>query len=71
MLARALYENPDIVIFDEFSSSLDSKNEIEILNNLKKVLKNKTAIFITHSKNVENFCNKVFSIENNRIKKIK
>ena len=58
MIARALYDDPEIIIFDEFSSSLDSENEEKILQNLKKILKNKTVIFITHSKKVENFCKK-------------
>ncbi len=71
MIARALYDDPEIIIFDEFSSSLDSENEEKILLNLKKILKNKTVIFITHSKKVENFCKKVYLIDNNKIKKIK
>jgi len=71
MIARALYDDPEIIIFDEFSSSLDSENERKILLNLKKILKNKTVIFITHSKNVENFCKKVYLVEKNKIKKIK
>ncbi len=47
-IARALYKNSPIVIFDDALSSLDNKTQQKILKNLKDEFKNKTAIIISH-----------------------
>ena len=47
-IARALVKNPELVIFDDCLSSVDSKTEKEIISNLYDYLQNKTAIVITH-----------------------
>lgn len=60
-IARALYDNKDILIMDEITSSLDQLNKIIIMKNIKK-LKNKTRILISHDKEILNMCNKVIKI---------
>ncbi|HLX92760.1 MAG TPA: ABC transporter ATP-binding protein [Puia sp.] len=47
-IARALIKNPDLVIFDDCLSAVDTKTEKEIIENLHNYLKDKTAIIITH-----------------------
>ena len=47
-IARALVKNPEIVLFDDCLSAVDTKTEKDILGNLSQYLKNKTAIIITH-----------------------
>ncbi len=47
-IARALIKSPEILIFDDSLSAVDTKTEEEILNNLKKVMKGKTCVFISH-----------------------
>ncbi|MCA5005843.1 ABC transporter ATP-binding protein [Sphingobacterium bovistauri] len=47
-IARALIKNPDILIFDDCLSAVDTKTEEEILNNLSQIMKDKTSIFIAH-----------------------
>lgn len=47
-IARALYNDPDIILFDEATSSLDVKNEQEIIKSITKLKKNKTLICISH-----------------------
>ena len=47
-IARALYNDPDIILFDEATSSLDVKNEQEIIKSITKTKKNKTLICISH-----------------------
>jgi ATP-binding cassette subfamily B multidrug efflux pump len=47
-IARALINNPAIVIFDDCLSAVDTKTEKEIIQNLYAYLTDKTAIIITH-----------------------
>jgi ATP-binding cassette subfamily B protein len=47
-IARALIKNPEILIFDDCLSAVDTKTESEILGNLKRIMKDKTAIIISH-----------------------
>ena len=47
-IARAIYKNSQILIFDESTSSLDSKTESAVLNGLTTKLEKNTVIFIAH-----------------------
>ena len=47
-IARSLYQNKKIIICDEASSALDDENEINLINNLNKIKKDKIIIFISH-----------------------
>jgi ATP-binding cassette subfamily B multidrug efflux pump len=47
-IARALAKNPSILIFDDCLSAVDSTTEKEILYALKQVIKDKTALIISH-----------------------
>lgn len=47
-IARALIKNPEIVIFDDCLSAVDARTEKEIIGNLYRFLKGRTAIIITH-----------------------
>ena len=47
-IARALYHDPSVVVFDEATSSLDYQTEKELMNDIDKLKKNKTLIIIAH-----------------------
>jgi len=47
-IARAIIDQPKILIFDDCLSAVDTHTEEEILKNLKGILKDKTAIIISH-----------------------
>ncbi len=49
-IARALYNNPRLLILDESTNSLDNETELKILNTLNKIKKNMTILFISHKK---------------------
>ena len=60
-LARTLYFNPDIIVLDESTSSLDSFTEEKILQDIKK-LKNKTIIFVTHKEKNLIYCDEIINL---------
>ncbi len=62
-IARALYKDPEILIFDEATNSLDEKTELDIINSILS-LKNKTIIFITHNRNLVKYFDRVFELSN-------
>ena len=66
-IARALYTNPDILIFDEATSSLDEITELEILKEINLLKKAKTLITISHNNKIKNFCDKTYIINRGKI----
>ena len=54
-IARALVKNPSIVIADEPTGNLDSKNSVEIMNIIKAISKDKLVILVTHEVNLAKF----------------
>jgi len=67
-LARALYNNPDIIVLDEPTSSLDNKSEKEFLKILKNFRGNKTIILISHRMSVLDDDTYVYLIDEGKIK---
>ena len=63
-LARALYQQKDILILDESTSALDESTEINILKSLFEYYSDKTIIIITHRKKPLEYCKRVFQIKN-------
>lgn len=58
-LARALLMDPEILVIDEFSSQLDRELELEILRRLKEERQSRFCIYITHSADVAQNCDKI------------
>lgn len=48
LIARAIYRNPQIIIFDEATSALDTKNERAIVENLNEFYKGRTVVIVAH-----------------------
>ncbi len=48
LIARAVHKNPKLLIFDEATSSLDTKNEKIIVNRLNEVFENRTVVVVAH-----------------------
>ena len=61
-LARSLLRKGSVLLLDEATSSLDTETEAQLLINLKKCLKNRTVLFITHHDVVAKACDKVYRI---------
>ena len=54
-IARALVKNPDIILADEPTGNLDSKNTIEIMNIIKSISRDKLVILVTHEVDIAKF----------------
>lgn len=48
LIARAVYKNPKIMLFDEATNALDAHNEKEIMENLNQFYQNKTVVIVAH-----------------------
>ena len=69
-IARALYNNPEIIIFDEATASLDIELEQEVIKKIKKEYKNSTIISVSHRKVPIMFSDKIYKIEKSKISRI-
>ncbi len=66
-IARSIYTDPDMIIFDESTNSLDSITKTKILKTLKKISKNRTVIYVTHEEENDKYFDKIINIENGKI----
>ena len=54
-IARAIVKNPAIVIADEPTGNLDSKNTLEVMNIIKSISEEKLVILVTHEEQLADF----------------
>lgn len=66
-IARALVKNPEILIFDDCLSAVDTKTEEEILHNLSRIMQNKTSIFIAHRISTIKNADHIIVLDNGKI----
>ena len=67
-LARALYKNTHMLILDEPTAALDAIAESEMYDQYAELVQNKTSIFISHRLSSTRFCDRIFFLENGKIK---
>lgn len=63
-IARALYHNSQLIIFDEPTSSLDSINEDNIFDSIYSLRDNRIVIIISHSDKIKKFTDDIIDISN-------
>ena len=69
-IARALYKDCDLLVFDEATSSLDNNSEKLIIESINNLNQDYTIIIIAHRLSTISYCDKVFKIEEGSISKI-
>jgi ABC-type multidrug transport system fused ATPase/permease subunit len=62
-IARTLYFNPKIIIFDEATSSLDNEAEQQILDLIVKLKKEHIIIIISHNEKIKNICDNFIDLD--------
>jgi len=69
-IARAIVKNPSIIIADEPTGNLDSKNSVEVMNIIKAISKEKLVILVTHETNLAKFyASRIIELEDGKIVK--
>lgn len=67
-IARCLYQNPDLIILDEPTASLDPLAEAKIYEQFNQMTSGKSAIFISHRMSSTRFTDKVLVLDEGKIK---
>lgn len=67
-LARSLYKNAKMMILDEPTAALDAIAESEMYQKYAELVEDKTSIFISHRLSSTRFCDRIFFLEDGRIK---
>jgi ATP-binding cassette subfamily B protein len=67
LIARVVYKNPDIILFDEATNSLDANNEKVIVENLASFFEGKTVIIVAHRLSTVRNADKIVVIDSGRI----
>ena len=68
-IARAIYKNADLYIFDEATSGIDSNTETNLIKDIKLKYSDKILIFISHNKNVIDLCDETFELKNKKLER--
>ena len=66
-IARALYRDPDIIVFDEATSALDNETEREVARAIEGLSGKKTLIIIAHRLSTVMKCDRLFFMKNGEI----
>lgn len=68
-IARALYRNPEVLVFDEATSALDNETEKEVMKAIEGLQGSKTMIMIAHRLSTIENCDSVYQVEKGSIEK--
>ncbi|MBU78997.1 MAG: hypothetical protein CMD29_02590 [Flavobacteriales bacterium] len=68
-IARALYNNPEILVFDEATSSLDKDTEKEVMKSIYKLVGQKTILIVAHRLSTLDKCDTIYNLESGKLVK--
>jgi len=66
-IARALYHNPEILVFDEATSALDNETEAAVMEAINSFHGRKTMVIIAHRLNTIEKCDIIYKVEDGKI----
>lgn len=70
-IARALYHNPEILVFDEATSALDNETEAALMEAINSFHGKKTMIIIAHRLNTIENCDIIYKVSEGKIKEVR
>jgi len=66
-IARALYSNPEVLIFDEATSALDSETEQAVMDSIEALQGKRTMVVIAHRLNTISKCDMIYNVDGGKI----
>lgn len=66
-IARALYHNPEILVFDEATSALDNETEAAVMEAVNSFHGRKTMVIIAHRLNTIEKCDRIYKVDDGKI----
>lgn len=69
-LARALFQNPKILILDEATSALDNETEKKIMDSIFSIRENMTVLIVAHRLSTLKKCDCIYELRNQKLKKV-
>ena len=69
-IARALYKNSDVIVFDEATNALDTQTEEEVFKSIYELNKNLTVIIVSHRILSLKDCDEIYEVKEKRLIKI-
>jgi len=66
-IARALYQEPQVLIFDEATSSLDAETEQTFLESMNQLSKDHTMIVVAHRTSTLRYCSQVYRLQDGQL----
>ena len=66
-IARAIYHNPELLILDEATSSLDNLTEEFVMNSIVNKMEKKTIVIVAHRLSTIRQCDKIFFLNNGKL----
>ena len=70
-IARALYEDPEVLVLDEATSALDNETEAAIMDSINRLHGRKTLIIIAHRLQTIEKCDMVYRVEDGQVAKVR
>jgi len=70
-IARALYNNPEILVLDEATSALDNETEAAVMDSIEHLLGHKTMIIIAHRVTTVRNCDVIYKVEGGNVTTVK
>ncbi|WP_353723280.1 peptidase domain-containing ABC transporter [Dyadobacter sp. 676] len=70
LIARAVYKDPRIILFDEATNALDATNEATIVRNLNKFFESRTVVIVAHRLSTVRHADQIVVIERGKIQEI-